>query len=77
MSIISAPVNDARAVLDEDTGEFAIEVRLANGAEVRFASTPDPETLASLREALTTPAPEPVKPKRRRARKTPSAPTES
>lgn len=74
MSVIAAPVNDARAVLDEDTGEFAIEVRLANGTELRFASQPDPETLASLRKALTD---TPVKPKRRRKPKTPSAPTES
>lgn len=74
MSVISVPVNDARALLDEDSGEFAIEVRLANGAEVRFASTPDAETLASLKSAMTE---APVKPKRRRKPKAPSAPTES
>lgn len=75
MSVIAAPVNDARAVLDEDTGEFSIEVRLANGTELRFASKPEPDTLASLKAALT--AEPPVKPKRRRKPKTPSTTTES
>lgn len=64
MSAISVPVNDARALLDEETGEFVLEARLANGQEVRFASKPSPETLAELRSAMTAPAP--VKPKRRR-----------
>lgn len=76
MSAISVPVNDARALLDEETGEFVLEARLANGQEVRFASKPSPETLAELREAMTTPAPVPVKPKRRRTQK-PKETTES
>lgn len=65
MSVISAPVNDARALLDEETGEFTIEVRLATGHEVKFTSKPAAETIAELKEALTAPAPEPVKPKRK------------
>lgn len=70
MSLITASVNDARASLDEETGEFSIEVRLANGAELRFASQPDPQTLASLRAALTGE----VKKKRRRRRRRSGAP---
>lgn len=73
MSQLSVPVNDARALLNEETGEFVLEARLANGQEVRFASKPDPETLAELREAMTNQTPEPVKPKRRRTTKTKEA----
>lgn len=77
MSVIAVEVIDARAVLDEETGVFSLQARLRNGQEVHFSSKPSAETLDALREALTSPVPEPVKPKRRRTKKTPSATEET
>ena len=72
MSVISVPVNDARALLDAEAGTFAIEVRLANGQEVRFSSSPGEGALRELLEAMKAPppepTPEPAKPSRRRSR---------
>ena len=69
MSVISVPVVDARALVDPDAGSFTLEARLANGREVRFRSTPTPELLSELLEAMKAPVPEPTapaKPSRRR-----------
>ena len=69
MSAISVGVIDARAVLDEDEGTFVLQARLANGKDVKFSSHPSVETIAELKDAMLTPLPEPVKPKRRRTTK--------
>lgn len=66
MSVFAVPVNDARAVLDEEAGSFTIEVRLSNGTEVQFTSNPGPDTIAELKAAMSS---QPVKPKRRRTRR--------
>lgn len=74
MSVITAPVTAARAILDEESGEFAIEARLENGQELRFTSKQPAEKLAALREALSAPA---TKPKRRRRRRKQTTGTET
>ena len=70
MSLLQADVTDARAVLDEDAGQFVLQIRLANGRELRFSTSPSDEQLVELRDALTAePEPEKKPTRRRRARK--------